>query len=143
MPIDDTCHWRYEFHFHSKVPLDKEGYARAMAREIGPDGHYYRNRENRYQQDREQMKEHTFAGLGMYFPTHDTFVIESQGAVEDRTLENLSTTLHGPFGARGRGPGFSCQGRHSPSRATPRDRLPGAGRRVAGGGPRPRQAARS
>jgi len=92
VPIDDESHWRFEFYYHSAKPLDKNG-MRARAR-MGIGEHFLplRNAENRYLQDREEMKETSYSGMGESFVCHDTFAVESPGAIHDRSRESLGTT---------------------------------------------------
>ena len=40
-------------------------------------------------QDRESMKTQTYTGMGSGFQTHDAFATGSQGAIQDRTRENI------------------------------------------------------
>jgi hypothetical protein len=48
-----------------------------------------RNETNRYLQDREAMKNKTYAGMGSGFQAHDAFATASQGAVQNRSDERL------------------------------------------------------
>ena len=48
-----------------------------------------RKRDNRYLQDREEMKHTTYAGLGRNFYEHDKYAVESQGMISDRSTEFL------------------------------------------------------
>lgn len=91
VPIDDVSHWRYEFVFHSKAELPKKQLKEAYDAEMDKDGVPWRNQENRFGQDREQMKR-SYLGMGPTFPTHDLFVTESQGAILDRSAEHLVTS---------------------------------------------------
>jgi phthalate 4,5-dioxygenase oxygenase subunit len=88
VPIDDTHHWKYTFAFSREKPLDDFMRHRNRA-ELTADYRLTRNRENRYQQDRESMKTQTFTGMGTNFQAHDAFATESQGAIQDRTREHL------------------------------------------------------
>ena len=88
VPIDDTHHWKYVFMFSRTKPLDAE--LRAKNRfEVTADYHLTRNKDNRYQQDRESMKTKTFTGMGINFQAHDAFATESQGPIQDRTNEHV------------------------------------------------------
>ncbi len=40
-------------------------------------------------QDRQSMRTQTYTGMGSGFQTHDAFATGSQGAVQDRTRENI------------------------------------------------------
>jgi phenylpropionate dioxygenase-like ring-hydroxylating dioxygenase large terminal subunit len=87
VPIDDTCHWKYVFMFSREKPLDEE--LRNKSRfELTPDYRLTRSEENRYQQNRESMKNKTFTGIGINFQAHDAFATESQGRIQDRTKEH-------------------------------------------------------
>src|SRR5690606_15977952 len=70
---------------------DQEAYQRAYEAHVIPnsDLQSYRNKENRYLQDREQMDSEWYSGLGEAFSLHDTFVTESMGPVYDRSQEHL------------------------------------------------------
>jgi hypothetical protein len=63
-----------------------------MVGEIQPDGFLVRNAENRYLQDRAEMKTKTFSGMGPYFPAHDAWATETPGPIHDRTREHLATS---------------------------------------------------
>jgi hypothetical protein len=88
VPIDDTHHWKYTFVYSSKEALQKEAVSRERS-ELTPSYRLVRNEANRYLQDREAMKTHTYAGMGAGFQAHDAFATASQGAIQDRTEENL------------------------------------------------------
>lgn len=91
VPIDDLQHYRFEFTFHCKVSLE-EGLGEIeniFAQEFTPDGQMKRRTADGFAQDREEMKKTTFSGLGTCFPAHDIFIVESQGEIHDRSLENL------------------------------------------------------
>jgi len=92
VPIDDESHWRYEFMFHSKKPMAKEAIVAAYNSEKAEGDRPRRNAENRYQQDRRDMREKTYTGMGYVFPVHDLFVTESQGPIHDRSCEFLATS---------------------------------------------------
>ena len=88
VPIDDHHHWKYIFAFSRTSPLDE--FLRTRSRvELSADYRLGKTSENRYQQDRASMKTHTFTGMGTNFQVHDAFATESQGAVQNRTEENL------------------------------------------------------
>ena len=74
--------------FRSKAALKK-----FRAENIGPDLRHIRREENRYLQDRQEMKDGgSFCGMGEYFAAQDAFAIETQGAIRDRSNEHLSCT---------------------------------------------------
>ena len=88
VPIDDTHHWKYCFFFNREVPLDQAVIDKSLA-EV--DEHYrpVRNQSNHFMQDRQSMQTQTYTGMGSGFQTHDAFATGSQGAVQDRTRENI------------------------------------------------------
>ena len=88
VPIDDTHHWKYTFVYSAGAPLKKDLVNRERS-ELGPDYRLVRNEANRFLQDREAMKTKTYAGMGSGFQAHDAFATASQGAVQDRTEEQL------------------------------------------------------
>ena len=91
VPIDDMSHWRFEFRFHSKRPLDRETARRVDAEKL-PGDYPRRNSGNRYLQDRQSMREGSFLGMGRVFPVHDLFVTESQGRIHDHAAEHLAAS---------------------------------------------------
>ncbi len=93
VPIDDYSHTGFEFFYRHSEPLDKDTLRKFRAENIGPDNRHVRRPENRYLQDREEMKRNdSFVGMGEYFPAQDAFAIETQGAIRDRTKENLGSS---------------------------------------------------
>jgi phthalate 4,5-dioxygenase len=92
VPIDDTTHWKYMVTFKRSGPLDKERLWNVLRGdcELLPDGRFSRNQSNRYLQDRAAMTtDYTYAGIGTGFALHDTWAVEGQGTVVDRTKEHL------------------------------------------------------
>lgn len=89
VPIDDTRHWKWMITFSRSRPIDKEAFNRRYRAEITSGYRLIRNKDNRYLQDREQMKDVWFSGLGSYFPAHDVWATDSQGPVQERARENL------------------------------------------------------
>jgi phenylpropionate dioxygenase-like ring-hydroxylating dioxygenase large terminal subunit len=93
VPIDDTSHCVFEFFYRHTEPLDKEALRKFRNENVAPDLRHVRRPENRYLQDREEQKRgDSFVGMGEYFPAQDAFAIETQGAIRDRTKENLGST---------------------------------------------------
>ena len=88
VPIDDTRHWKYVIVFNRRRPLQKELIQRGR-NELTKDYRLVRNKENRYQQDREAMKTQTFSGIGYSFQAQDACVNEGAGPIQDRTREHL------------------------------------------------------
>ena len=85
VPIDDTNHWKYNFTFQldgAVAPIRGDGVQDEQYRPL-------RNMDNRYGQDREEMVNETYLGMGHSFVIHDLFATESEGAVQDRTKEHL------------------------------------------------------
>jgi phthalate 4,5-dioxygenase len=94
VPIDDQTHWRYSISFQRTSPIDPEEIRQARAG-VAEKYRLARNRENRYLQDREEMKTETFLGMGRDFVVHDTAATESEGQIYDRTVEHLGYTDRG------------------------------------------------
>ncbi len=93
VPRDDYSHTRFEFIYQHNGKLDKDKYRQIRAAQIAPDKRHKRRAENRYLQDREELKrDDTFTGMGRYLAAHDAFAIESAGAIQDRTQEHLGST---------------------------------------------------
>ena len=93
VPIDDENHCSFEFIYRHSQPLDKEALLKFREANVAADKRYVRRPENRYLQDREEMnQDKSFSGMGDYFPAHDAFAIETQGAIRDRTRENLGSS---------------------------------------------------
>jgi phthalate 4,5-dioxygenase oxygenase subunit len=88
VPIDDDHHWKYTFVYSAGVALDEKIINRERS-EMTPDYRLVRNQDNRFMQDRESMKNKTYAGMGSGFQAHDAFATASQGAIQDRTDEHL------------------------------------------------------
>jgi len=73
--------------------LDKEALRKNHEENVGPDNRHIRRAENRYLQDREELKRNeSYGGMGNYNPAQDAFAIETQGAIQDRTKEHLGST---------------------------------------------------
>ena len=93
VPIDDESHWRYDFYYDSTDGVDLERLQEKVRTELGEGYKPSRTRENRYLQDRAEMKTGaTFSGMGIYFPSHDLFAVETPGPIHDRTKEHLATS---------------------------------------------------
>ncbi len=93
VPIDDHTHWKYVISHRFDGPVDPE-FLMSSYDQVGPDFRVPRTRANRFNQDREEMRKRSFAGLGMSFFVHDKCVIETQGdgPIMDRSTENLGTS---------------------------------------------------
>jgi len=92
VPIDDTSHWKYDIIFSRRAPLDLEQMKRDYAAQMDAGYRLRRNKSNRYLQDRAEMRERSFSGMGTVFPAHDAFAVEGAGAIQDRTRERLGYT---------------------------------------------------
>ncbi len=99
VPIDDTHHWRYSMAFKRSGPIDPR-YAEARNSVTDENYRFYRNKGNRYLQDREEQKVDTYAGLGPVFVNGDHLVTETAGAIQDRTQEHLAPTDGGIVATR-------------------------------------------
>jgi phthalate 4,5-dioxygenase oxygenase subunit len=92
VPIDDVSHWKYQITYRRGGPLEKEQLRAQHDAESDGKYHLRRNRANRYLQDREEMKDRTFIGMGSLFASHDKFATEGEGPIQDRTVERLGST---------------------------------------------------
>ncbi len=92
VPIDDESHWRYDFYYDSNEGVDRDRLNTKVNTEMGPGYRPERTRENRYLQNRAEMKRNTFSGMGIYFPSHDLFAVETPGPIHDRTREHLGAS---------------------------------------------------
>jgi phenylpropionate dioxygenase-like ring-hydroxylating dioxygenase large terminal subunit len=91
VPIDDGNHWKYVIAHRFDGPVDRE-FQMAGFDQVTPDFMLPRGRENRFKQDRAEMKNLSFAGLGSSFYVHDKCATETQGVIMDRSNEHLGTT---------------------------------------------------
>lgn len=92
VPIDDYSHMKYAICYRRTGPVDVALQERLIADGLNDDLTGVRNLRNRYLQDRGEMRDRTFIGMGANFQDHDRWVTESQGAIVDRTTENLGVT---------------------------------------------------
>jgi phenylpropionate dioxygenase-like ring-hydroxylating dioxygenase large terminal subunit len=92
VPIDDEHHWKFMIVFSREAPLDKAKFSERYGAEIDAQFRPRRNLANRYMQDRGEMGDATFSGMGAFFAEHDLFATESMGPIYDRTQEHLGTT---------------------------------------------------
>lgn len=93
VPIDDWSSWKIRVGFKRSGPVDKgqlrdDFFEAVDARSWVP----FRNIANRYEQDRREMEEVSFIGMGKFFAVHDLFATETQGGIQDRTKEHLGYT---------------------------------------------------
>jgi nitrite reductase/ring-hydroxylating ferredoxin subunit len=92
VPRDDTSNWHLLVRYSLDGPADIAGYAatRGVA-DVGPDYRKVRNLDNDYLQDRDAMRQTSFAGIqGVIVEDHA--LAELQGPVVDRTREVLTAT---------------------------------------------------
>jgi phenylpropionate dioxygenase-like ring-hydroxylating dioxygenase large terminal subunit len=92
VPIDDRSHWKYTVVCRLDGPVDKDYHRASQFGEISADFRSPRTRQNRYLQDRDEMRHTSFVGLGRSFQSHDKLATESQGEIMDRSNEHLGTT---------------------------------------------------
>ncbi|MGE5538676.1 MAG: Rieske 2Fe-2S domain-containing protein [Gemmatimonas sp.] len=93
VPIDDHSHVRFEFFYRYSKPLDKEKLRKNRSENVGPDLRHLRRPENRYLQNRDELKAgKSYGGMGLHFPSQDAFAIETQGSIQDRTKEHLGAS---------------------------------------------------
>ena len=68
VPVDDFSHCRFEFFYSPSKPMDKERLRKNRAENVAPDNRHVRRPENRYLQDREEMKQRQLERHGAPFP---------------------------------------------------------------------------
>ncbi len=100
VPIDDTHHWKFMLTFRRSAPLDLQTMQQREASTTDSEYCLMRNLGNRYLQDREEMNNRTYSGMGGIFPVHDGYATESQGPIQDRTQEHLTSTDKAIIAAR-------------------------------------------
>jgi phthalate 4,5-dioxygenase oxygenase subunit len=88
VPIDNFSHWKYIYLFRYSGPMDRE-YMAGQHANIDEEFQSNRRASNRYKQDRDEMRDQSFAGMGVHYQDHDKFAVESQGVIFDRTIEHL------------------------------------------------------
>lgn len=89
VPIDDEHHCKYVIHYSAIGPIDHEYQERIQSGEVDDQFRPIRTAQNRYLQDRQEMKTKTFSGVGNSFQDQDRMAVESQGSIYDRTFEHL------------------------------------------------------
>lgn len=92
VPIDDVSHWKYAVAYSHAMPIDKDFVDQMIRSDQSEEYNGRRRKENRYLQDRTEMATRTFLGMGYNFYDHDRYAVESQGAISDRTTENLGAS---------------------------------------------------
>jgi phenylpropionate dioxygenase-like ring-hydroxylating dioxygenase large terminal subunit len=93
VPIDDGSHWKYTVLFNRNRALDKDYVTDKL---FGEQKTFFsrRTRANHHLQDRGEMRQVSFAGVGRNFFDHDKLATEVQGPgpIIDRSQEHLGTT---------------------------------------------------
>jgi len=97
VPIDDAHHWRFGIQFRRSAAIRRGG---QQTGDRLPGYRLARSKENRYLQDREEMKTRSFTGMGRNFIVHDTMATEGAGPIQDRTAEHPGYTDRGIFASR-------------------------------------------
>ena len=92
VPIDDTHHWKYQLTSVWSGSLDQAKLRAESEEDLNNDYHLLRNTNNRFHQDREEMKSTTYAGLGFNIQVHDVWATAGEGPIQDRTNEHLGYT---------------------------------------------------
>ena len=93
VPVDDTRSYWYAIFTSFGGPVDKQ-LMRQQRLELYdlPDYRPRVNKSNNYGYDPEEQATGTFTGMGDDINVHDQWAVESMGAIQDRTQENLATT---------------------------------------------------
>ena len=93
VPIGDAEHWKYTIIYRYEGSLDKQVMRTVFFGDLDDTYHSPRTRQNRYLQSRQEIRSNeTYAGLGKNFYDHDTFAVETQGRIMDRSNEHLGMT---------------------------------------------------
>ena len=93
VPIDDASNWRYDIFYDFRAPIDRAALRAEKLETYDVPGYTpKRNLENRYLFSATEQRAGTYAGVGYDFNIHDTMILEGQGPIQDRSLENLAYT---------------------------------------------------
>ena len=93
VPIDDASNWRYDVFYDFRTPIDGAALRAEKLKTYDVPGYTpKRNLENRYGFSAAEQRSGTYAGVGYDFNIHDTMILEGQGPIQDRSLENLAYT---------------------------------------------------
>jgi phthalate 4,5-dioxygenase oxygenase subunit len=93
VPIDDESHYWYAMFTAFSDEVDKETMrAQRIAACTLPDYKPIRNRENNYGFDPDEQRTSTYTGMGQDINIHDQWAVESQGKIQDRTIEHLGAS---------------------------------------------------
>jgi len=93
VPIDDTrCYW-YSMFTSFGNPVDKGLMREQRLKEHRlPDYAPLKGADNQWGFDAAEQRTETYTGMGQDINVHDQWAVESMGAIQDRTRENLGTT---------------------------------------------------
>ena len=93
VPVDDThCYW-YAVFTSFTDPVDRAAMrAQRLKLYTLPDYVPRVNRSNEYGFDPHEQAHSTYTGMGDDINVHDQWAVESMGAIQDRTKENLGST---------------------------------------------------
>jgi len=93
VPIDDASNYWYAMFTAFSNEVDKATMrAQRIAACTLPDYKPIRNRENNYGFDPDEQRTATYTGMGQDINIHDQWAVESQGTIQDRTIEHLGAT---------------------------------------------------
>ena len=96
IPIDDTTSWWYAIFSSFNEIVDKERMRNdRLELYTLPEYRPRKNRDNDYGYDPEEQQTKTYTGMGMDINVHDQWAVESQGPIQDRTVEHLGSTDKG------------------------------------------------
>jgi phthalate 4,5-dioxygenase len=93
VPVGDTgCYW-YSIFTSFGAPVDKDTMRNQRLKTYpAPDYRPIRGRHNQWGFDPEEQQRATYTGMGFDINIHDQWACESQGAIQDRTRENLGSS---------------------------------------------------
>ncbi|MBM3568038.1 MAG: aromatic ring-hydroxylating dioxygenase subunit alpha [Alphaproteobacteria bacterium] len=93
VPVDDTSNYWYALFTSFTKPVDKPA-MRAQRLELYelPDYRPRKHRGNDWGYDAEEQAKRTYTGMGFDINVHDQWAVESQGAIHDRSQEQLGTS---------------------------------------------------
>jgi phenylpropionate dioxygenase-like ring-hydroxylating dioxygenase large terminal subunit len=93
MPVDDTRTYWVAIFTSFAGPVDRERMrAQRLESYALPDYLPKRGKQNDYGFDPEEQETRTYTGMGEDINVHDQWAVESQGAIQDRTRENLASS---------------------------------------------------
>ena len=93
VPVDDESHYWYAMFTAYSEKVDKETMrAQRIAACTLPDYKPIRNKANDYGFDPDEQRTATYTGMGRDINIHDQWAVESQGTIQDRTIEHLGAT---------------------------------------------------